>query len=427
MRIARPVVLNYVVSPYGLSILSTLIFLAAWVFPSQIYSNLIGEPDLMFFDPQTLLFVLLCVAGFWAGLFLIDFVLPSISLLEAKQHHPLLSSNVLIFPLVVTTVITSLVCIKIVKENPNLIVLLLSQQGQGVKSEFAEMKLGLLGWGVMVHPCVVWWTYWRLKNSGLKILRGRRIVSWLVIAIGVFAQVALSMLRVSRSDLMPIFGGLAVLYLMDKIRRREINTAGLLRRLLILPTAGASLFILFALLRGSQDVSKGLGDFVGYTLASYNRLAALLNGTMHYPYGGHGVFLFDFLNSNNVLNAVIPMRKIFAWPDTFELWNASFQAPQIAGLNSYLIWSGIFGYLYSDFGWTTPLIFLPYGIMYGIVWRQAEFGTTLGVTLYPWFAFSALLWFSGNLVFGEQFPFYIVAGLLLMGYERCFAKKNLIY
>jgi hypothetical protein len=148
---------------------------------------------------------------------------------------------------------------------------------------------------------------------------------------------------------------------------------------------------------------------------------------MHYPYGGHGVFLFDFLNSNNVLNAVIPMRKIFAWPDTFELWHASFQAPQLAGLNSNLIWSGIFGYLYSDFGWTAPLIFSAYGLMYGVVWRQAEFGTTLGVVLYPWFAFSALAWFSGNLVFGEQFPFYIVTGLLLMWYERFFAKRDLIY
>jgi len=422
MRIARPLILNNIVSPFGISILSTMIFLIAWCFPTHFYSELVHEPDLMFLDPTTLLFFLLCVAGFWAGLLLVNFLFPSRPLLETQPKSSPCTGLSLILPLTVTTVMTVLTCILIIRETPNLLVLLLSQQGQTAKSQLAEMKLGLLGWGAAIQTPVLWWTYWRLRISKSehieRNLRYLKAFYWVIFVIGLFAQVAFSVLRVSRSDIMPVFAGIAVLYLMSGILRREIKTAGVFRYILLLSMAVILLFVLFSLLRGTSNVYVGLTGFAGYTIASYNRLAALLHGTMRYPYGGHGVYLFPFLNSNHVLNTFLPMKGIFGWPDSFELWHSEFQAPQLAGLNDYLIWSSAFGYIFADVGWATPVLLAAYGVVYGLVWRQAKSGNVLGLTLYPWFAFSALAWFSGNLVFDATFPFLIVTGLLLIAYER---------
>lgn len=424
MRIARPLILNHIVSPYGISVLSTLVFLIAWLFPPGLYSQLIHEPDLMFLDPETLLFFLLCVAGFWAGLLLIDFLFPSPPLLESRYRISRLKDMALILPLALTTVLTCAVAVELLRRTPNLIVLLLAQQGSAVKNNLADVQLGILGWGPDLQQPLLWWTYWHLlasKHKEAKSRRSRRILLWAIFATGLFAQIAVSVLKVSRAGLMPLLGGLAVVYLMSRIARREIKTAGLIRSIVIIAAFVVLVFVSFSLMRGNTDVSVAMGGFVGYTLASYNRMAALLHGTMHYPYGGHGIYVFPVLNSNHLLNAIFPFNKIFKWPDYFELWHSEFVAPQLAGLNDYDIWSGAFGYLFSDCGWWTPLMLALYGAVYGLVWRLVKSGNTLGLTIYPWFAFCALAWFSGNLAFGSALPFCIVAGLLLIAYEKLLA------
>jgi hypothetical protein len=425
MQIARPVILNHSMSPYGISIISTLVFLLGWALPVEFYSRLIDEPDLMFLDAETLLFFLLCVGGFWVGLLLVDFLLPTPGLLETLSRPLRLRGLPLMLPLMVTTTMTILAGVQLLKTAPNLFVLLFAQQGGMIKYQLADVKLGPLGWAVVVQTVVLWWTYWRLSSSrhrGAERVDRGRILSWLIFAVGLLAQIGISILKVSRSDVMPVFGGLAVLYLMGKIQRGELRTPALVRYFLFFPLGIMCLFIGFGALRGVNDVTVALGDFAGYTLASYNRLAALLHGTMRYPYGGHGIYLFGCLSSNNALSSVIPLKTVLGWPDFFALVASEFQAPQLAGLNSLLIWSGAFGYIFSDIGWAAPLILILYGVIYGLVWRQAKLGTALGLTLYPWFAFSVLSWFSSNLVFDFRFPFFVVAGLVLAGYENVLSR-----
>lgn len=425
MRTEHPVILNHIVSPYGIAALSTLFFLVAWTFPRGLYGDLINEPDLMFLDAETLLYFLLCVAGFWLGLLLIDFLFPSVQLIESFSRPSRLGSFALLLPLMVTTSMTVLAIMQMIKASPNVLVLLFAQQGSAAKTELTDFKLGFLGWGAGMQTAIVWWTYWRLSNSRAgNAKRVTRFLSWLLLTIGVTAQVAISLLRVSRSDIMPVLAGIGVLYLMGKINRGEIGVAGLLRYVLFFPLSIVTVFVLFGLLRGAGDITTGLGDFVGYTLASYNRLTALLHGTMHYPYHGRGLYTFMCLNETNFLRSLLPVKDL-RWPDYFELWNSEFQGPQLAGLRPYLIWSGAFGYLFSDVRWGAPLVLGIYGLVYGLVWRLAKSGAALGLTLYPWLAFSALSWFSSNLAFDFRFPFFLAAGLLLMAYENCFSPGSL--
>jgi hypothetical protein len=422
MQVGRPLLLNHIVSPYGIAIISTLGFLIAWTFPPGLYSDLIGEPDLIFFDAETLLYFLLCVAGFWVGLLLIEFVFPSAPLLETSPRCSKMKGFSLMFPLLLTTAMTGILVTQIFKKSPDLLVMLLSQQANAIKLEQnQEVISGPLGWASVMLTSVLWWTYWMLINSRPDQPRrfgARRFVPWLIFAVGFLVQIALSVVKVSRSELMPLFGGLAVLYLLDKIHRKKLTSVGLLRYSVVFSVAAVSLFSLFSLLRGASDVNGGLGSFVGYTVASYNRMTAILRGNMRYPYGGSGIYLSNFLAYNGSFNAIIPLRKTLGWPEYLELWNADFQAPQLAGLNPFLIWSGAFGSLFSDFGWTTPLVLTLYGVIYGIVWRSIKAGTTIGLTLYPWLAFNSFFWFGSNAVFDHRAVFFFAAGLLLMAYEK---------
>jgi hypothetical protein len=423
IRKTPSVILNHVVSPYGIATLSTLIFLFAWVFPGGLYSAIVSEPDLMFLDPQTLLFFLLCVAGFWAGLLLVDFLLPSAQLLESRFRPAPTKGPLLLLPLAVTTLATVLAGVEMFRQSPNLLTLLLSQQGADVKAEFATTQLGVIGWGATMQTVVLWWTYWRLSNvdsTRTDLPKHRRFV-WLAFSMGLLAQVALSLLKVSRSDLLPVFAGLAVLYVLKKIQNGELKTAGLIRYCVIFFVAVMSLFVAVGVYRGASDITVALGDFMGYTLASYNRMTALLQGRMHYPFAGRGLYLSLALTTNNSLDSILHLKDAFGWPSYIDIWSSEFQAVEQAGLNSQLIWSGAFGYLFSDFGWGTPLVIGAYGIVYGLVWRQAKSGTAIGVSLYPWFAFSALAWFSSNLVFDSRFFFFLMAAVLLAAYERFLA------
>lgn len=420
-QITRPLVLNHIVSPYGIASISTIIFLLAWAFPPNLYSALMSEPDLIFLDAQTLLYFVLCIAGFGAGLLLIDFLFPTPALLDSNFRSSELGSFCLSLPLLVTSGMTALLIVQMLRNYPDTLFLLFSQQGDVIKAQqAADVPLGPLGWASVVHTVVLWWTYWKGVTSrpvGPASARSGWLV-WLVLTIGILVQLALSTVKVSRSDLMPACGGLAVLYLMKKIRYREIRTGALLRFLFLFPFAVILLFSLFGVLRGTDAPTAGLESFTGYTLSSYNRLTALLRGTMRYPYGGHGLYLSTFLGYNHALNSLVPIRRIMGWPEDFmNFWNSDFQAPELAGLRYDLTWSGAFGYLFSDFGWGTPLVLVVYGLLYGVLWGRVKAGSTLGVVLYPWFAFCALSWFSGNIVFDFRFPQFVVVAVLLMVYE----------
>ncbi len=428
MRIARPVLLNHVFSPYGISILSTCVFLLAWFFPPKLYSSLMYEPDLMFLDPATLLLFLLSVAGFWIGLLLIDFLFPAPALLDSVQPPVKLRNLSLLFPLILTTLATVFVGLQVYRNSPNIVILLLSQQGDAAKEQIlnSEAIVGALGWASIMQISVLWWTYWMLSRSrpsGPRRFRERRFFSWFVLSIGLLVQIALCTIRVSRADLMPVLGGFGVLYMILKLQDGKLKTGDLFRYLIYLLGSVMLLFSLFAILRGATDISGALGSLMGYTLASYNRLTAIISGKMHYPYGGHGVYLSDFLAYNKSFNDIIPLKEIMGWPNYLELWNADFLAPERAGLRYDLIWSGTFGYLFSDFGWATPLVLICYGIIYGTVWRLARAGSTLGIALYPWFAFNALCWFSSNVVFDFKVVFFTAAGLLLTAYQKLLSVK----
>lgn len=417
---SRPYFLNHIVSASGLALFSTAAFLFAWSLPSETYSRLIGEPDYMHFDALTLLFFLLCVAGFFVGNMISGFLLQPSTSLESTGSNPGLGAY-LTLPLIVMTLLTFYEAYKVFTLTPDFLALLLGGQGNAIKAELQVPEVGTIGLADHFQIGIVWWTYWRISNSSEKTPWNmfRRIL----IGMGVLAILVNSFVTMSRGGVIPVVVGLAILYLMNQLRRQKLSYRKLLYFGLSVFAGVAVIFMIFGISRGVIDTDSLLSSACGYTMASYNRLAALLQGKMRYTYGGHGVYISSFAAYSNTLNKVLPLRSTMHWPDFYDLWGSEFEAVQWAGLNSLLIWSGTFGYLFSDLGWGTPLMMMIYGVLYGFVWDRAKKGTAFGITVYPWFALSVVMWFSTNSLFDPELLMLLVTALALTLYEKTFKAK----
>src|SRR5450759_2552024 len=66
-----------IASPYGMALMSSVVFVIAWVFPPDVYKYLMDEPDLIFLDVPSASFYALCVGAFLLGVWLVDTYVPS--------------------------------------------------------------------------------------------------------------------------------------------------------------------------------------------------------------------------------------------------------------------------------------------------------------------------------------------------------------
>jgi hypothetical protein len=162
---------------------------------------------------------------------------------------------------------------------------------------------------------------------------------------------------------------------------------------------------------------------VGYTVASYNRLAALLQGSLHYEYTGKGVYFSSFLSFNHAFNQIIPYDKIMNVPVFLDWWGSAFISVGRAGLNPSLIFCGTFGEIYLETGWFAPVFMFGYGLLYGLVWFWMKEGHIIGFILYPYFAYCILFWFTGNGLFDQDIVALIIDVIILGGYELLFRRQ----
>ncbi len=405
------------VSPYGLALISTLIFLIAFFFPPSIYSYYMDEPSYMFMDFGALAFFLLCAGSFICGVWLIGIVFPVQAFADDKLESTFSPTAFLLAPLTLGLTLSLLSNFIIVKNNPSLLFLLFAQGGAELKS---EIQLG--GSFNLTHTFLiglVWWVSWRCDDLNIEGVSRFwiKVVQYVAIA----SVVLSAMLKLGRGELMPVVAGLVVIYMLRKARKKQVNTAFLLKIGVGSAAAVLGLFLLFSYIRNSIDLSR---DLIAYSLASYNRLSALMAGKLHYPYAGHGIYLVSFLGFNNALNSIIPFRDILGWPSFMDYWQSEFAAMAPAGLSDNSIWAGTFGYIFADIGWLAPVFVFFEGLLCGLVWRSIKLGRPLGIVLYPWFAFCILFWFGMNYLFDNKVVVLFLGAMCLYVYEGLFLKRR---
>lgn len=411
-KVRRSSLLVYLISPYGLATISSVIFAIAWLFPPEMYSQLMQEPDLLFLNVEAALFYAACVGAFLMGLYLVEVYFPAERLVDKQMPAGISPALFILAPLFVAFFLNVFSLISVLKQG---ILLPLLLSGDGGKAKELWQADGSL---VLTSTClagVTWWAIWRSLQLQSKD-KGRtptRVLIWLAILLVVLS----ASLMLNRVVLFSTIIGSVVVMLARRIVAGTIKSKAVLKTGLLLCVLMAGFFVAYSSLRGNDTPNALASDLVQYTISSYNRLPPLLTGALRYPYAGKGVYLISFLESNNTFNRIIPIREMLRWPSYADLFKSEFWAVWHANLNGNLIWSGTFGYVCSELGWLSPAYIFFYGLLYGGVWRSLRRGLTFGIVLYPWFAFCILFWLGTNELLDTMCIVLVIDGFLLVGYE----------
>ena len=410
--------MKYGISPPELSIWFLLLYALALLLPEGYYFDLIGEEYYVKILSWASVYVALSWLVFNIGYAFSPKINSSPIILNARRTRSYLAFVIL---LIFAILLTGLSNILVIQKNPFLIGYLLANQGAQIKTE-ADFS-GTLSLASVWSSAIIWWVLW--KRPLLAVGTLKNVVLSLLIISAILMCFISSTLKVARGELMPILVGVGVVFIARKIYFEGLSPLFIIRYLSIGGLSAIFLFLTFSVVRGS-DGDVLLADLVGYTLASYNRLAAIVDGWLRYPYGGSGVYIAGFVSFNNMLNALLPFNEWFGWAPFDEVWTSEFGAVWQAGLNGNLIWPTALGYLFLDLGWFALLYMFALGFVSRFVWRDFLVGGSIGLALYPWFAFCILFWFGSNYIFDTKFLVYLLAGIFLYFFERIFVKYDFI-
>ena len=255
--------------------LAFLLFLLAWIFPPDIYSEYMQERDLMFLDPRAMLFFILCIGGFWFGQWLLEVFSPSARVGQSMTPKSISRTVFLALPLVVALAVNAMVLGLTLSRHPLLLAFLISSQGNALKEEAASA--GGLMLATTVLTGLYWWALWRKAELVVEGWR-RNLVSALVFLtfLSVFANCVVT---VDRTELIPLVVGTCLISWILRIKEGTPRTySGAVQQCYSQLASVLGLFILFSVLRGVDDSHYAIAELIAYTIASYNRLSALLSG-----------------------------------------------------------------------------------------------------------------------------------------------------
>jgi len=414
----RRLIVRNLCSPYGIAIIPYCIFLLAWVFPPGIYTYYIHEPDLMYLNPMVLLYSTVCVAAFLVGALSFNLLGPAVANTAPRIQLRYRSRFLyLALPLVLAGIACFIYMVEI-GSGLNFIALIMTQQGDVMK----EANTGggdSAFWGstLFLLTGVLWWAAFRASQVHLKGVARKAFYLLFFACLGVDVLACLA--TFDRTNLMPLIAGCTVIYLFFKSRDSNVKLGRLAA------TGFGSLFVILAsfislqFARGASRLDAFVSSTLGYTIVSYNRMAAMIVGALHYAYEGKGAYVVAFLLQNDRLSGI---RDRMGLPTSYGLWLSEFPSLSAGGLNDSYNWSSVFGYLFSDLGWWTPLYMFAAGLLAGYLWSRFRAGTTIGIVLYPWMAFWILFWFGWNLLLDARGVVLIETGILLLVYDKLFLR-----
>ena len=408
-----------ILSPWGLAIASYLIFMIGIVFPSRLYSELLHEEDLMYMNIKLWSFYTLCVVCFLLGVYSVNTIRPVQLSRSGKSVVPKCSATIyLLVPLLPLLTLSIFSMSRIFLSNPYYF-LLLAQDPMVLRNSL-ELQ-DSFGSAITMLMGATWWAWWRYGQLTI-LSRAGNFTVIVILLCSSSVLVLNSFVKLARYELIPVVIGFVLIYLLHKLVFRCASYVWVLRGGLFSMAFIVALFNIMTVIR-SGDNSEVTTVLLGYTIASYNRLAALIDGLMYYSYGGKGIYLINFLGYTNSITKIVPFNSFLGWPDYMECWSSEFSAVGGAMLNQSYNWGSAFGYIYSELGWFSPVYLFIIGIMYGVIWYLFKKGGAFGLVLYPWFAFNLLFWFGSNLLLEPRIVWLLVCALIISIYESFILRK----
>ena len=409
-----------------MALLSYAVFLFAWVFPGPVYTAFVHEPDLLWFDPRAFAYFSACVTVFLLGVYSAHYFRGRPQ--PAAEEHILVRDSLvyLLAPLAISTAFCALY-IREVNAHIDFVSLLQSQRGEVIKAAQISgyVDVGRIGYSYSLPflTGTVWWAVFRSTQITLT-----RIDKWVfrtvlacALAVGVVAYVSIA----DRGNQLIFIVGAIVVYLYRSSLARDKRLTTLIINCALSSSIVLTVFLALAFMRGTSTARSLEASLMGYSIVSYNRLAALLSGQMTYTYHGTGVYLAPYLLDRHKLNSLLPIADIMGWPALGDIWRSEFRSVAAAGLNPMYIWSGEFGYLYSDLGWGALVYLFLVGIMVGYVWTCFKAGRTIALLVYPFTAFWILFWVSSTSLFDHPLVELLEVGIVLTLWDKLWIRRTI--
>lgn len=410
---------KFFISPIFAGIISYFIFFIAFIFPPDYYQKLIQEEDLVFLDPASFLLVTICVIFFFIGLLCSN-------IMRKKRYHTTEKTRFIIpiflylqIPILFSIVFSLLSINLLLAKNPLIIYYLSIGDGHGVKSNIDTSNT--MGLASQFSICIVLWAinnYYKLKN---KIKFKSRFFILLTITVLSIICIANSVLKMARFEMIPLLLGFTVIFINHKYD--FLSNGQIVKYLIIAFLIVITIFGVFSFLRGSGSFDDVIQMIVGYTLTSYNHMAAILDGRLKYLDPGYGYYLLIFL-------AYIPLMgdyftyNFLGWPHTEYIRLQEFLDTYSAALNGHYIWLTIFGYVWVSVSIFTPIVMFFYGIIVQNAWNSFNANSTFGIIFYPWLFFCIFFWLGSNILIQPHTISVLGAYLFIRFYNVVFIQNK---
>jgi hypothetical protein len=309
------------------------------------------------------------------------------------------------------------VYLKLLGGKINVMALLAAQDGNAIKmaGQVGQLETGRWSSSLLMLTAILWWASFRAKQLRLK--GSTRYIFYTSLVVAAVVDVLTCIATVDRTNLMPLIGGLGIIFAFWGTRGERVRLYRVVCAAVSSSVAVVGLFLGIAVLRGSAGLRFLVMGILGYTIVSYNRMAALLLGVMHDSYEGRGAYLCPILREEH-LDGLFHMSSRFDWPSPFSLWLSAFSSVSSGGLSPIFNFYSVFGALYSDLGWFAVVYMFGMGIVAGYLWLLFRSGKTVGLVLYPWCGFSILFWTGFNIMFDLRLVGIVKIAVALAIYDR---------
>jgi hypothetical protein len=411
-------------APPALSLMSFVLMLAVIIIPPGLYQSIMLEDDMMYLNP--------CVVGIFTAYWLV-FLAGYFAASKLRVAYHAKSFNLRRYISVGGLAVAGLIALEILcfaysfhviyRRVPDIFYNFATGNMQRTKREI--MQGGTSGSFSIIVPIstgTFWWILFRWDAICRSVSAlFKNAVLWPLTLLFAATAFTYYTLLGSRYEIVPLLFGLMIAFYVKKKLENAPFTLPERMLLLFFPAFLFFIFIGFALLRGASGFDGLLNNLMGYGPASYNRLAAILNGTLNYDdqYGilNETAFLFHFPFEQRVL----PIDAVFNLPRDNEISIYSQQVAYAHLVKGYM-WSSLFGQIYTDMGLFSFLYMFIYGAAAGILWKLFTRKRVFGILVYPWLAFSVFMWFGYDCFTAQDLSALIVMSVVFVVFEKYCAR-----
>ncbi|BBN96264.1 hypothetical protein DEIGR_100282 [Deinococcus grandis] len=415
-------------SPSVVALVISLVGLAFTFFPPDVYEEILYEKNFMFLNAKLILYVLCCLIMFIIGTFIF-----SKKYINITTKNSLYSSDSKEMFFVVSIFVIIVLVIRTITMFRGLGIDSLSdilRPGMGLSITEYRIKFD----SIMSSSILSWIRPFSLIASIYLVSKAYRMGSkyYTMPIITSLLNLMYAYISQTRGEMILFVGIMFITIINLKLSFKKIKVYQFYAYLLLIILVSVFAFVVIDVNRGGMLAGRqGLSyTLVGYFISEFNRLALILDGKLRLPGAGEQAYAFynvlyppfssriELLNFGNWLG--------FTAPGEQSVWSSSFNSVKVAKLDENFNWFTIYGSVYSDLGWLSPIWFLGYGILSGFFWNLYRKGELLGIYVYPWFWISIITWWGAFnvLISSPDTTWIIIFSLAFMLIERIQIKNQ---